>query len=115
MSIPPDFPRLGYGCASISGVQPKLAVRLVNGQFISGLTADELAARYDICVDLVQQLTAYCARKIAGTPNLNIEDLLTKVRTASASKGWDVTKAELDWILFKVKFGLEGPLGPGAL
>jgi hypothetical protein len=107
VSVPDDFPRQGYSATSISGVQPKLAVRLVNGTYIDGLTPEELAVRYEICNDLVQQLASYCARKIREKPDTNADDLLTKVHTAAAAKGWDISRNELEWIMSKVKVSLE--------
>lgn len=101
LQVPPDFPRDGQP-ASVSGYQPKVAVRRVDGRYVEGLTDEELYARYDACVDLVDQLTAYCHRKLAEQPGTSLAALLPKVRRGVDNKGWDLSVAELDWIMNRV-------------
>jgi hypothetical protein len=101
-SIPADFPRSGANLGSISGAQPKIVGRLVNGSFVDGLTEAELYVRFDNCSDLVEQLTRYCRRKLGEIPGMSVEKLLPKVRKASETKGWDVSPAEFDWIMLKL-------------
>lgn len=105
MTIPEDFPRDPWP-AAVSGVQPKIAARKINGQFVIGLTPEELAVRYDNCTDLVVQLTAYCARKLKADPALNVDEYLPRVQQASSTKGWDVSPVEMAWIFSKVRQSL---------
>lgn len=99
--IPDDFPR-EQPLGSVSGVQAKILVRLVDGKYISGLTDQEIAERFDNCLDLVDQLYKYCIRKQKEQPDLSVETLLLSVRESITRKGWDVTPAELDWIMSKL-------------
>ncbi|MCV2359939.1 hypothetical protein LNV08_13255 [Paucibacter sp. TC2R-5] len=99
--IPDDFPR-EQPPGSVSGVQAKILVRRVDGKYISGLTDEEIAERFDNCLDLVDQLYKYCSRKQTEQPNLSVETLLLSVRESITRKGWDVTPAELDWIMSKL-------------
>ncbi len=101
LQVPPDFPRDGP-TASVSGYQPKLAIRWVDGKYVEGLTDKELYARYDACADLVDQLTSYCHRKLAEQPGTSLKTLLPKIRRGVANKGWDLSVAELDWIMTHV-------------
>lgn len=112
--IPPDFPSTPH-LASLAGAQPKLAVRLVNGQYVVGLTPEELQARFDLCEDLVGQLVAYCRRKQAEHPGWSQEELLSKVadalraKAAAGEEGWDLSEAERSWVLGKVRLRLGAP------
>jgi hypothetical protein len=98
--VPADFPRDDPG--AVSGFQAKLAVRLVDGEFLEGWTNEELYERFDACADLVEQLTAYCHRKLKELPDATLSSLLPRVRKGVAAKGWDLTGAELDWIMDRV-------------
>lgn len=106
--IPKDFPTTPEP-GSISGYQPKLLVRLVDGQYLAGWSAEELEARFDNCNDLVNQLTAYCRRKLAEQLGLGLDELLPRVRASAESKGWDVTPSEMDWIMSKLSSCLSNP------
>ena len=105
MTIPDDFPRYPWP-AAISGVQPTIAARKIDGKFIVGLTPEELAERYDNCADLVLQLTAYIARKLQAVPAPAFDELLSNVEQASSKKGWDVSPVEVAWIFSKVREAL---------
>jgi hypothetical protein len=100
-AIPDDFPRQGP-LGGVSGVQAKLLARKINGRFVTGPTDEELYARYDNCADLVEQLTTYTQRKLASMPGTSIDELLPRVRRGVASKGWDVSGDEMDWIFRKL-------------
>jgi hypothetical protein len=108
--VPDNFPR-NRQPASVSGYQQKLALRKVDGQFTEGWTAEELYARFDACADLVEQLTGYCHRKLAELPGTTLESLLPRVRHGVRNKGWDLTDAELDWIIAQVASGMSKPAG----
>lgn len=95
--------------AAVSGLQPKIAVRLVNGTFIEGLSEDELCARYEACADLVEQLTLYCRRKLAEGPDVSLSTLLPRVRLGATRKEWGLSEAELGWIMAKVEAVLSPP------
>lgn len=107
--VPPDFPR--GDPASISGYQQKLTVRKVDGQFVEGWTDEELLARFEACTDLIEQLTTYSTRKLAELPGTTPESLLPRVRRGVAQKGWDLTTAELDWIMAHVASRMSKPAG----
>ena len=96
--IPPDFPRVGRPGA-VGGAHPKVLVRKVDGQLVTGPTEDETQARYALCVDLQAQLRPYCDRKQRENPDLDRIALLQKIRAGVGQKGWDLSEAELDWIM----------------
>lgn len=108
--IPEDFPRARHP-ASVSGFQVKVPGRLVDGKFVDGWTAAELFARFDACSDLVEQFTAYCHRKLVELPEATLENLLPRMRRGVANKGWDLTEAELDWIMARVTTNMSKPAG----
>ncbi len=102
MNIPADFPKDPWP-ASLAGAYPKVAARKIDGQFVVGLTSEELTIRYDNCLDLVVQLSAYCQRKLKTDPALQMDEYLPKVEQASLTKGWDVSPIEMTWIMGKVR------------
>lgn len=64
--VPDDFPK-EPDLGSVTGVQPKLLVREVDGRYQSCLAAGQLWVRYDACEDLASQLSAYVSRKVASS------------------------------------------------
>lgn len=105
--VPADFPRRGEP-ASLSGFQPKLGVRLIDGKFVEGWTDDELRARFDACVDLVEQLTAYCHRKLAELPDASLSALLPRVRKGVEAKDWGLSVEEVDWVMKGIAIRMDG-------
>lgn len=100
-SVPRDFPYDPFPSA-VSGVQPKLSVRRVNGQFVQGISDDERAERFAICADLAEQLVVYCRRKHAERPDESMEELLQRIEDATRVKAWDVSPIELTWCFNRV-------------
>lgn len=74
-------------------------MREIDGRFIAGSTEEEVRTRYDLCADLVSQLKTYCERKHRENPDLDRLALLQKVRVGVRQKGWDLSEAELDWVM----------------
>lgn len=105
-TIPDDFPS-GAPLASLAGAQPKLAVRLVNGKYLAGLTEEERLERYEICEDLAQQFVVYCARKVSENSSLTHDLALERARKAFARKvsqgEWDFSDAEQDWVMTRAQ------------
>lgn len=110
--VPPDFPR-SVPPAAVGGAQPKLTGRLIDGKFVQGHTDEELFARYDICLDLVAQLTAYVQRKLAEQPGATVEMWLPKVKVSVEGKGWGLTADEIDWIMVKLAERLRPAIATG--
>lgn len=110
--VPEDFPRSPHP-GSVSGFQRKVPVRMVDGKFVDGWTDAELWERYDNCADLVEQLTAYCHRKLAELPGATPENLLPRVRLGVLNKGWDLTEPELQWIMERVGARIATPAAGG--
>lgn len=102
LTIPEDFPHDPWP-AAIGGTQLKFGARLIDGKYVVGLTPEERAERYDNCADLVQQLVAYCLRKLQADPPPKLDELLEKVERASSTKGWDVSPIELAWCMRMVR------------
>ena len=110
-TIPPDFPT-GRPEGAVPGAQPKILVRKVGDQFISGYTPEELAERYDICEDLVRQLVPYCARKQSENPTWSKDDLVSRVRKGVQAKDWGLSGPEIEWIVTQAVQPLQWPQSP---
>ena len=106
--IPADFPK-GDFASAVSGMQPKLVGRMIDGQFVTGWTEQERHAHFEVCADLVDQLVVYCRRKLAEDAGMDIATLLPKVRRAVQGKGWGLSDPELDWIIRSVSKRIEDP------
>lgn len=107
-AVPPGFPRTP-DAGSVSGAQPKLLVRKVGEQYLTSFTDDELQSRFDMCDDLLIQLLPYCRRKAAEHPEWSSEQLLLRVAHSLRSKGWDLTEAEVKWLIEQLEAVLRQP------
>ncbi|MGT2506884.1 hypothetical protein [Cupriavidus basilensis] len=109
--IPDDFPR-EQGPAVVSGAQPKLVLRRIDGTYFAGLTEEELWERYDICEDLAHQLAGYAARKMAEHGWL-LDDAMSRVQKSVTKKvsmrSWEFTPAEITWTMKRTRELLSGP------
>jgi len=114
MVIPKDFPRDPHPGA-VPGAQEKFLARLVDGRYVVGLTDDELKERYDVCVDLVEQLLPYCIRKQSENPTWTTADVLRRVHLGLQSKRWGQSLAEIHWIVNRLAVRLGWPQLEGAL
>jgi hypothetical protein len=101
LQVPDDFPR-DVLPASLSGAQPKLAGRLIEGKFIVGQTDDERYERWDICEGLAQQLVAKARKDAAKYPHHSREVTLQRIRRAIEGKGW-VSAVEADWLMKQLR------------
>ncbi len=105
-AIPADFPREPLP-GSVTGAQPKLLGRMVDGKFIIGLADAELYDRYATCEDLVQQLSAYCVRKRRENPDWSQAFVLERTAKGVEQKcrtgEWDFSAAERNWMITKVR------------
>ncbi len=103
--IPDDFPR-DQRLGALTGVQPKLPAMKVGDTYVVGLTEEELAQRYDICLDLVRQLVAYCQRKQRENPAWTREYNVDRSRRGLVSKVksgiWHFSDAEVTWVMKRV-------------
>ena len=100
-NVPTDFPRDPFPSA-VSGVQPKLAARKIDGRYVVGLTDEELWGRYDVCADLVRQLIPYGKRKQCENPTWTQADVVLRLANGVRSKEWGLSPQEIDWIVEKV-------------
>jgi hypothetical protein len=108
--LPANFPR-ALLLGAVSGAQPKLLVRRIDGEYVTGLTDDELLSRHDYCENLVQQLVAYSRRKETENPDWTHEFNLERTTKALVQKGrtgeWDITVDEQAWMMGRIR-GLLG-------
>lgn len=95
--VPEDFPRVVIP-AVVTGAQPKVCVREIDGRYVTGQTDEERIERWDICEDLAQQLLPVAQKDAAGHPGHAAEETLRRVRISVERKGW-VSEAELDWLI----------------
>lgn len=101
-SIPDDFPRPD-AISAVAGIQPKLAVRLVDGRYVAGMTNAELYERYIGCEDLAQQFADYCRRKAEENPEwssaINLERAARGFASKVESGHWEFSCAEQEWVM----------------
>ena len=106
MKIPADFPR-DPSPASLAGMQPKFAARLIDSKLVVGLTHEELFRRYDTCEDLARQLVAYYARSASEHPDWSKELILERIRDALRDKVaigvWDLSASEQEWVMGRLE------------
>ncbi|WP_115665645.1 hypothetical protein [Cupriavidus taiwanensis] len=95
--VPEDFPRVVIP-AVVTGAQPKICVREIDGRYVAGQTEEERYERWDICEDLAQQLLSVAQKDATGHPEHSTEETLRRVRISVERKGW-VSEAELDWLI----------------
>ena len=99
--VPADFP-WDPTPALLSGTQPKLAGRLIDGRFVVGLTAEERYIRWDMCEDLAQQLVPKTLKDAAKYPQNSREVTLRRMKKAIQSKGW-TERVETDWLMSRLR------------
>ena len=99
--VPSDFP-WDPTPALLSGTQPKLAGRWIDGRFVVGLTAEERYIRWDMCEDLAQQLVPKTLKDAAKYPQNSREVTLRRMKKAIQSKGW-MERVETDWLMSRLR------------
>lgn len=103
--VPDDFPR-DQDLGSVTGVQPKVLVREVDGRYQSGLSEEQLWVRYDACEDLASQLSAYVSRKIDSSglsPDVALTRAKKGVRLKVDAGEWDFSRAEVAWVMNRTR------------
>lgn len=103
--VPDDFPR-EPDPGSVTGVQPKLLVREVDGRYQSDFTEEQLWVRYDACEDLASQLSAYVSRKIAASglsPDVALTRAEKGVRLKVDAGEWDFSRREVAWVIKRTR------------
>ncbi|MGF6968771.1 hypothetical protein OKW43_005799 [Paraburkholderia sp. WC7.3g] len=99
--VPVDFP-WNPTPALLSGTQPKLAGRWVDGRLIVGLTAEERYIRWDMCEDLAQQLIRKTLEDAAKYPEHPREVTIRRMRRAIERKQW-TERMETDWLMARLR------------
>ncbi|AQV96553.1 hypothetical protein BJN34_22055 [Cupriavidus necator] len=95
--VPEDFPRIKIP-AVVTGAQPKICAREVDGRYVVGQTEEERFERWDFCEDLAQQLLPVARRDETEHPGQAREKTLRRVRISVSQKGW-CSEEELDWLI----------------
>lgn len=113
VQIPDDFPR-DLAPAALSGAQPKVAARLIDGCYVVGMSAEERLAHYRMCQDLVDQLLDHFARKMEHSPQA-VEQLVQNFHHTALSHHWGTTVVENRWIEQQLRTKLAPPGGGTAL
>lgn len=99
---PTDFPR-NQDFASVSGFQPKIAVRKIGDMFVAGLTEEELYSRYVVSHDMTNQLVDLCNSELVERKNVAVGELFREVREGVAGKrDWGFTDAERHWMMVQL-------------
>lgn len=109
--VPDDFPR-DLAPAALSGQQPKVAARLIDGRYVVGLTAEERLGHYLMCQDLVERLLDYHRRRLQDKLPFSVELLVEGFHHTVRTKDWPVTAPEARWIEQRLRQHLQ-PLDPG--
>lgn len=108
--VPGDFPR-EPDPGAVTGVQPKLLVREVNGRYQTALSDEELWMRYDACEDLASQLSAYASRKVTTSglsPDVALIRAERGVRLKVDAGRWDFSPREVAWVMKRTRQLLQG-------
>ncbi|SDC53918.1 hypothetical protein SAMN05216345_102677 [Cupriavidus sp. YR651] len=104
--VPENFPRITIP-AVVTGVQPKIGVRGIDGRYVVGQTEEERYERWDICEDLAQQLLQVAQKDETGHPGQAREKTLRRLRISVSQKGW-CSEDELDWLIGRLAALLQG-------
>jgi hypothetical protein len=99
--VPADFP-WDPTPALLSGTQPKLAGRWIDGRLIVGLTAEERFIRWDMCEDLAQQLVPKTLKDAAKFASNSRDVTLRRMRRAIEGKRW-TERLETDWLMERLR------------
>jgi len=99
--VPADFPKDATP-ALLAGSTPKLSGRMINGQFVVGLTAEERFERWDSCEDLARQLVAKTLKDAAKFPMHPHDVTLKRMRRAIERKRW-TSVVETDWLMERLR------------
>lgn len=105
LGVPADFPWNPIP-ASLSGAQPKLAGRMIDGKFVVGLTAEERWVRWDMCEDLARQLVPKALHDAAKYPQNSNDFTLRRVRRAVEARSW-TEGLETDWLIERLRVLLD--------
>lgn len=109
--IPEDFPR-ERAVSALTGAQPKVAVRIDarTGAYFAGQRDEEIRERYDICVDLVDQLVAKCQKnRSTKYASLTEAKILAGLFDQLTKTNWG-SREEMAWIIRHTAFELGWPL-----
>lgn len=109
--VPDNFPR--DPCPGlVSGSQPKVLVREIDGRYVAGLTDDELWMRYDACEDLARQLATYTARKMSEF-DWSLDETVERVEKSVTRKVhsgiWELSAQEIQWMMRRTRELLSTP------
>lgn len=99
--VPANFP-WDPTPALLSGTQPKLAGRWIDGRLIVGLTAEERYIRWDMCEDLAQQLVPKTLKDAAKFASNSRDVTLRRMRRAIEGKRW-TERLETDWLMTRLR------------
>lgn len=99
--VPVDFP-WDPTPALLSGTQPKLAGRMIDGRFVVGLTAEERFIRWDMCEDLARQLVPKTLKDATQFPQNSHDVTLRRIRRAIEGKKW-TERVETDWLMERLR------------
>ena len=102
---PADFPR-EPAPGSISGLQPKLLVTKVDGEFRPTVDEEEIYRRWLVCEDLVQQLNLKTVKRLREGRIANLDDYINKLQQwleVQEWDGWTLTCPEAQWMRHRIK------------
>ncbi|KGV23549.1 hypothetical protein X894_343 [Burkholderia pseudomallei MSHR4462] len=103
--VPDDFPR-EPDPGAVTGAQPKILVRKVDGRYQTAITDEEVQARYDACEDLAAQLCEYALRKVATSglaPDVALSRAEKGLRAKVNAGQWDFSQCEVDWLVKRTR------------
>lgn len=108
--LPFDFPR-PISLGAVPGGQPKFLVTSYQGKFYPlGCTPPELYERWQICEEIVQELTIRSRESKAGKHSHMSEVTILEQYLTSLIKTDRASEAEARWIIRQVARTLEWPV-----
>jgi hypothetical protein len=100
IAVPDDFPdEDAPGC--VSGAQPKMLLRQVEGSFGTRMPAAQRRAEWTRAEDMAQQMKAYCLRKLAEGAVRDEQGALLRGLGGLRAKPWFSDPQNL-WIMRRV-------------
>lgn len=103
-TVPDDFPR-DYFLGAISGFQPKVLAREIDGKYVTGPTPEELYARWDNCEDLARQLMEKTVRKVKSgvVKESDLEAYYVGIEGLVRQQPWGLSQGEVTWLMNRAK------------
>ena len=104
--LPDDFPRHPFSTA-FAGTETKLPARLIDGNYVVGLTPQEQFENHYVYLDFVNQIIAYAHGKRNQRPEVPFVEIVDEVVNQLSLQGWNLSKLGQEWIAKQLRQSFE--------